>query len=232
MLFFDEHRVREVADALAARIHGWSADYLPIDESDYPPSVLAPLTRQHRALEEQGFRALGDFEVTQLYLRTHGVHQLARLFTSADGRAYAALVCTAISIDDSMAVHEDALLEFVSELDDGRFVYTLESSGEERVLEPPTFEQTPRPVGTEVAELWRLHRERLTNEAPVIVRDFDGLLASQKREAELRRTHAISLAERGLTRAQVRALGGPNNVVLAHRVARQLRRRVGRPGAF
>jgi len=68
------------------------------------------------------------------------------------------------------------------------------------VLEPPTFEQIPRPVGTEVAELWRLHRERLTNEAPVIIRDFDGLLASQKREAPHSAVNSRRVPEAGQLR--------------------------------
>ena len=231
-LIHDGLRVRQMADALADRIHGSVADHLPIDQSDYPVPALTGLLRGHRALEQLGFWAVGDFDVTEPFVRQHGIHQLARLYTGPAQRTYAALACVALSTEGPMRVHEGFRLQLVSELEDGRFIYTLESDGEERVLDPPELEHDSHPVGADVPELWRHHQERLTDEATIPVGDLEALVASQEREAAYRRAHQVAIAERGLTRAEVRALGGPEHPVLARRVARQLRRRVSRPDAF
>ena len=232
LLVRDEWRIREAADDLAKRILGSGPEHVPIDEGEFRSSLRAQLVRLDGVLEDLGFDPLGDFDVTEPFLRALGIHQLARLFVSADRRSYVALACITLTTDGKTTVFEDFRLQFVSEVEDGRFLYTLEGEGQERQLDPPELEHHWSPVGTEVAELWRCHRARLDAEVVLAIPDLSALVTSQRRESKLRRAHLIALAKRGLTRAQVRALGGPENAVLARRIARQLRRRIDRPDEF
>lgn len=232
MLVHDEAQVRDAANELAKRILGSTTEHVSIDEGVFPPSLRPQLVRVVGALEHLGFETLGDFDVTEPFVRNLGVHQLARLFVSADRRTYAALACVVVRSDGPTTVSEDFRLQLVSELEDGRFLYTLESEDRDRPLDPPELEHHSHPIGTEVAELCRLHRDRLDGEVVIAIHDLDELIASQRRENELRRRHRVASAKRGLTRKEVRALGGPDHAVLSRRLARHLRRRIDRPGEF
>lgn len=200
-----EEQDRRVADSIARDIHRMVAipppDFRPADPADYPRSARQHCARQETALEAIGFKTLGDYEPRHLKAQLSRP-TFIRFMRFGNGETVAASYLVYPKRPDGwlrvMAMllgqwKRPKVIEFQSELSDGRFVITNNTAGLDPFEAGPDFLAESFPPRTPARTLFEYHNQVLAalkannpGLSVVSIPDFDALVASESRQQVLK----------------------------------------------
>lgn len=203
-----EEQDRRIADSIARDIHRMVAvpppDFRPADPADYPRSARQHCARQETALEALGFKTLGDYEPRHLKAQLSRP-TFIRFMRFGNGETVAASYLVYPKRPDGWLRVMTMLLgqwkrpkviEFQSELSDGRFVITNNTAGLDPFEAGPDFLAESFPPRTSGRTLFEYHNQVLValkannpGLSVVTIPDFDALVASESRQQALKNRH-------------------------------------------
>lgn len=194
-----------VAFSIARDIHRMvqvpAPDFAPADPGDFPRSARQHCERQEQALRELGFKPLGDYEPRHLGAQL-GRPTFIRFMRDGDGEIVAANYRVYPRRPDGwlrllMLVlgqwKRPKVIEFQSELSDGRFVITNNTAGLDPFEGGPDFFSESFPARKPARRLLDYHRQVLADLKSnnpglevVAIPDFAALVASEERQQALK----------------------------------------------
>lgn len=176
-------------------------DFTPAEPDDFPRSARAHCRRQAERLAPLGFRELGDYRPRHLDARL-GRPTFMRFLCHEDEEVAAAVYrvypkrpgwLTSLIMLVLGQWRRPKVVEFQSELSDGRFVITNNTADLDPFDGGPDFLAESFPANTPVTTLFEYHRavldELKANDpgvAVVRISDFDALVASEARQQALK----------------------------------------------
>lgn len=211
--------IDEEAEAVAQQLARQHLD-TPERFASFPDDQIDRPTRRwldgaQRELETHNFRCLGTVEPLR-NTEVNGQRVPLRVLASADARTIAAVW----RLQGPTQAYE--VVDFESELEDGRILITNNSGAANPFAPPPGLEQIALPLGTDPSALFEAHCRRL-NAAGIAARtlpDLDAVLALQEKQRLIKREHAR--AEGWVSEGDLRNLLGSAYSVLAAQVRSRL----------
>lgn len=198
----DYLHVRRLADGVLEQVRGAAFDWHALPESS--PASASARSRQAE-LESLGYRLTGDVRVKEKLPGGREFQLVVRTSIASDERTYAAIECAA-SVGTAEPVPFDrARIQLVTELTDGRFLYTVEGRSPAESFNPAEIEHSTLDEGVSASRLHRTHQERLAATDPTTVHALGDIEESQRREFELKRAARLEAAGRGLTHRELLA---------------------------
>lgn len=210
-------------------------EYAAATANEFSKDQQAFAASAGKQLQKQGFVALGDYDPLHL---EHMLNRrtLVRVFRSDDGQICAASFKLKPSWPGWLAFiilkltgkwQEPAVVDFESELSDGHFLVTNNSSQLNPFGTGSQIDSLALPLKTSIADVLAAHRTRLAaylqshaGVQPIALTDIDSVFALQARLGACKRDYRRSIGY--ISDAELRQLLGPRHDELQEKVRQKL----------
>lgn len=210
-----EREAEEIAQQLARQHLDTPERFAPYPADELDGPTKRWLQQARRELEAFGFHHLATVEPLR-NTEVSGQRVALDVLLGDGGRCVAAVW----RLQAPQAVYE--VVDFESELGDGRILVTNNSGAANPFQPPPLIEQLALPLGTDIANLRAAHARRVAAAASPAQRlpDLDAVLALQERQRQIKREHARGLG--WISDGDLRGLLGGAHALLGARVRARL----------